>query len=218
MAVRPTQEQIDQALAAYRASETPDAIADLLGLDVAMVETLISEGLPRGRKDAQGARAPAVEPFDVLMQRGMIEILNAEIDWAQTNATRAAKTAAIRAETAVAAATIERSLIQVYGAHVQAAMKGASPSKPPSLALLGVGADFARALKALRACQDPTVDIRAADVFKFLRADADEDEGVDQWEQRIRDLAGLSPAEQDEYKRTGVMPKPQLNLPLEQVG
>ena len=215
---RPTQAQIDQALAAYRAEETPEAIAELLGLEVAVVETLISEGLPRGRKDAQGKRAPAVESFDVVQQRGMIEILNAEIDWAQINATRAAKTAEIRAETAIAAATIERSLVQVYGAHVREAMKGASPSAPPSLGAMGIGADFARALKAMRTCQDPTVDIRAADIFKFLRADADEDEGVDQWEQRVRELAALSNAEQDEYTRTGVMPKPQLDLPLEKAG
>ena len=216
--MRPTQDQYDQALLAYRAGEQPDAIAAVVGLDVAVVETLISEGMPRGRKDAQGARAPALEPFDAVLQRGVIEILNAEIDWAQTNATRAAKTAKIRAESAVTAATLERSLLQVFGAHVTKAMRNASAAAPPALASLCMPKEFSATLKALRVCQDPTVDIRAADIFKFLRLDESPEDSVDAWEKGIRDLVGLSEAELDEYKKTGNKPKPQLDLPLEKAG
>lgn len=204
---RPSQAQYDQALELYRAGLNAEVIAERVGVEVEVVDKLEHEGW-----SARG-ETKALLPFRSMVQDRIVRIRNSELDWAQVTAESVAKTAATRGPNSVMAAQLEHQLLLAWSKKIQGLLKPGEDGKIPTVdvAEMVMPKVILDNLIVLRRLQDPAPDVRVAELFRTMQGDG-ETGHKSEWEEIIADLASLSKAEQEEYGRTGVIPKPQREL------
>jgi hypothetical protein len=214
---RPSQEQYDLALALYRANRSAERIADATEMDIDDVERTIDDGWP-----SRGGKKPVRElpSLSSLLEDRVIRLRNAELDFADHIASTAARTAAVRAKTIEFAAKVEQTLMQAWHERVKLELEAAATEQRAiSLPALAVGPEMHASFRTLRWTRDQGIDLRAADLFRLLRGDEDEDGARgSELDAAVSALAGLTAEQKAEYIRTGKIPKKQLELQLAPAG
>lgn len=207
---RPTETQYNEAFDLYRAGLEADEIADRTGLKVEQVERAATEGWPD-----RGGRSGLASFESILADRERAVRLD-QLDWMHEVARGAVESARSRVKSAKTAAELERVILQAWAAQCSAAVANAG-GKPPKVEDLLVNLDAVRSLRALRIAQDPTPELRVAELFqRFNTAAEDEAEETDGW---IQDLAALPPEEQAKWaEQGGPVPKAQQVLPFKRSG
>ncbi len=204
---RPTQAQYDQALDLYRTNAGPEAIAEALDWDEAMVEHLIERGW------SAGADGPALTRLRSAIRERITRMRAAELDLLQLHAETAGKIAPVRARTMVAAAHVENAIMTAWAKHVTDAMK-VGGGKVEHVTDLCMPKSVLDNLRALRAAQVADVEGKSVEIFARA-ASRGPDDGESSLEDQIYgDLADMTPEEQAEYSRTGRKPSRQQELPF----
>lgn len=197
---RPSKDQYDQALALYRGGVGHEEIAYRVGIDPETVDVLEFVGFP-----AKG-RAEELPSFKTKIQDRLVRIRNSQLDWAQSTAETAAKTAEMRGRSASVAADLELRILKAWVAKASSAEEVTDPSE------LCMPKNVLDNLRVLRGLQDPAADVKFADLFRFMAGDSADDKVGSGVEDIVAELAALSPEEQEHYANTGQIPKPQGEL------
>lgn len=215
---RPSPEQYERALQLYRAGRSAERIAETLELDPDDVDRLINDGWPaRAGKNPQ----PELPSLSSQLEDRVIRLRNNELDYSEQIAQAAASMVRARAKTIDYATKLEQLLMQAWFERARRAVEVATRTaqetgEPLDLDLhdLTAPADVLASLRTLRWQRDQGVDLRASELFKFLRGDDEEASAGSELDAIVSALAGLTREEQEEYVRTGKIPKKQLSLPL----
>lgn len=212
---RPTKQQYDRALRAYRANASPEEIAAASGLTIEAVDRLMYRGWPAGRGKS---RAPELRSFESCAADRLHRTRNAELDWAQNTAEGAAAVSEIRPKSAKTGATIEQAMLTAWAMTVKAEMDKAKSGAPPDLAALVPPPGFLSALRTLRWVRDTSADVRPAELFRFMQGDKDDPGTKSEWDAILADLAELTEEEQEHFAETGEKPRAQQVLPFRRPG
>lgn len=210
---RPSPEQYAQALGYYSANIPIETIGERLGIDDVALAVLENDGWPA---DVE-ANLPAMPALRVQVLQRIARMRGGQLDTLAALAETASKIGPTRSKTTQTAAQIENALISVWGRIVTTAMKDAS-TKTDAAALLQLLTSMAvpksvqDCLKTLRTLQEPTIERGFVEVFSKAGGDTDDGRKDSLEESIIRDLAELSPAELDDYVRTGKLPSRQGEL------
>lgn len=210
---RATLEDYELVLKFRRARVPPSVICDLVGLSSEQVTSLIREGL----RPAKG-KHPAKRPINTVLIEARAEQVTLAREWAESLAGAARRTAVERAETAYAAAKIERLLVAAWAQLIDSEVElAAREDRVVQLATMLPGRELLLALRTLARTRDLAADVRAP--IEVYRRTLDEtgdgdDAAIPEIDPTIyRDLLDLGDDALEHFALTGVLEPKQLELP-----